>query len=141
MKKTLALILILMMVCPLTATAGENMSWMAAQVASETNGDRARYGLHSLTIDAELTAAACVRAREIVKKFSHTRPNGARGVTASTVAKAENIAKGQQSPAKVMAAWMSSPGHKRAILRRSSTKIGVCAYRENGIMYWVQLYN
>ena len=141
MKKILALVLILILACPVAAQAGENMTWMAAQVASETNGDRAKNGLHPLTVDAELTAAACVRAREIVKKFSHTRPNGARGVTASTKAKAENIAKGQQSAAKVMAAWMSSPSHKRAVLRRSSTKIGVCAYKENGIMYWVQLYN
>ena len=141
MKKMLALVLMLSLAFPMTARAGQNLTWMAAQVIQETNGDRAKNGLHALVVDPELTAAACVRAREIVKKFSHTRPNGARGVTASTTAKAENIAKGQQSAAKVMAAWMSSPSHKRAVLRRSSTKIGVCAYRENGIMYWVQLYN
>ena len=113
----------------------------AALLLAETNGDRAKQGLHPLVLDRELSAAACVRAREIVTKFSHTRPNGERCITVHPRAKTENIAKGQQSVAKVMAAWMSSPAHRRNILRRSSTAIGLCAYQVNGIMYWVQIFN
>ncbi len=128
---------------PVSASAsarGSSMSSMAAQVVSETNADRAKTGLSQLTVDPELTRAACVRAQEIVSKFSHTRPNGQRGITASAKAVGENIAKGQQSAAKVMAAWMSSSGHKATILRPSLRTIGVCAYQVNGIMYWVQLF-
>ena len=139
MRRLICILLILMMMAP--AAMAESMPGWASAVVSETNRDRAKAGLHPLVLDASLSAAACVRAQEIVKKFSHIRPNGQRGVSIYPSAKAENIAKGQQYVAKVMAAWMSSAGHKRNILRRSSTKIGVYAYRHNGIMYWVQLFN
>ena len=39
-----------------------------------------------------------------------------------------------------MAAWLSSQGHRENILRSSFGSIGVCAYRLNGVLYWVQLF-
>ena len=39
-----------------------------------------------------------------------------------------------------MAAWMSSEGHRANILRGSLSRIGVCAYRAGGVLYWVQLF-
>lgn len=123
-----------------SANSGVSMNVMAAEVVRQTNGDRVKYGLPALKEDPELTRAALVRAQEIVKTFSHTRPDGSRGITASSIARAENIAKGQQTADKVMAAWMSSSGHRATILRTTISKIGVCAYRVNGIMYWVQLF-
>jgi uncharacterized protein YkwD len=116
------------------------MTDMAAQVVAETNSDRAKNGLGELTVDAELTKAACIRAKEIVEQFSHTRPDGSSCFTVSDKVKGENIAMGQQTAAKVMAAWMSSSGHRANILRSSYKTIGVCAYKVNGIMYWVQLF-
>ena len=62
-----------------TATAmaaGSERSDLAAQVVDQVNRERAAQGLSALRSDAELTRAACVRAREIAVKFSHTRPNG-----------------------------------------------------------------
>lgn len=113
---------------------------LAAQVIAYTNSDRARYGLAPLRADAELTAAARVRAQELLQKFSHTRPDGSSWSTVSAKAKGENIARGYRSAAAVTAAWLSSAGHRRNILRESYGSIGVCTVRVNGVIYWVQLF-
>jgi len=117
-----------------------NVAGTAAQVIAETNLDRMRYGLQPLRESAELNRAAAVRAREIAEKFSHMRPDGSRWNTVSSVALAENIARGHNSPARVAAAWMSSPGHRANILRESYGSIGVAALNVNGVMHWVQLF-
>lgn len=113
---------------------------MAQDVLSMVNEERAAAGLNALTMDDSLSAAACVRAREIVTSFSHTRPNGSSFSTVASGAYGENIAKGQQSAARVMAAWMSSSGHRANILNSRWSTIGICAYEYNGVMYWVQLF-
>ena len=43
---------------------------MAAQVVSEVNAERAKYGLSPVTVSAELTEAARVRAQELTESFS-----------------------------------------------------------------------
>ena len=121
-------------------SSGSSMSAMAAEVAAQVNAERAKYGLSSLTVSDELTRAACVRASEIVRQFSHTRPDGSSCFTVSGAAYGENIAKGQSSADRVMAAWMSSEGHRANILRESYGSIGVCALKVNGVIYWVQLF-
>ena len=121
-------------------SSGLSMSAMAAEVAAQVNAERAKYGLSSLTVSDELTRAACVRASEIVQQFSHTRPDGSSCFTVSGAAYGENIAKGQSSADRVMAAWLSSEGHRANILRESYGSIGVCALKVNGVIYWVQLF-
>jgi len=113
---------------------------LAAQVVAQVNAERAKYGLSQLRVDSELTRAAQVRAKEIVEKFSHTRPDGSKWSTVSASAYGENIAKGQKTADKVMAAWLTSAGHRANILKASFGSIGVCAYVSNGITYWVQLF-
>ena len=113
---------------------------MAREVLDMVNEERTAAGLNALTIDDSLSAAACVRAREIVTSFSHTRPNGSSFSTVTSGAYGENIAKGQQSAARVMAAWMSSSGHRANILNSRWSTIGICAYESGGVMYWVQLF-
>lgn len=125
---------------PAAKSAGEPDGDYAAQVVAQVNAERARYGLSALQVDADLTSAACLRAREITQTFSHTRPDGSSWSTVSQKAYGENIAKGQSTPDKVMAAWLSSQGHRENILRSSFGSIGVCAYRLNGVLYWVQLF-
>ncbi len=120
--------------------SGSSMSAMAAEVVRQTNAERAKQGLSTLTVSSELTRAAAVRAQEIVKKFSHTRPDGSAWSTVSSAARGENIAMGQQSADKVMAAWMSSSGHRANILRSSFGSIGVAAYKVGNTLYWVQLF-
>ncbi len=140
----LALMLVSMPALAVTAqpvmasAAGSSMSSQALSVISQTNGDRAKQGLGALTVSSELSRAAAVRAREIVQMFSHTRPDGSAWSTVSSACRGENIAVGQQTADKVMAAWMSSSGHRANILRASFGSIGVAAYKVGNIMYWVQ---
>ena len=122
------------------ANGSQSMTEMADEVVRQVNEERAKNGLSPLRTDAELTRAACVRAGEIVELFSHNRPDGSSWSTVSAAARGENIAKGQSSADRVMAAWMSSEGHRANILRESFGSIGVCALRVNGVMYWVQLF-
>ena len=117
-----------------------DQSGMAAQVVAQTNAERAKYGLKALTVDADLTVAALIRAREIAQSFSHTRPDGTSCFTVSNKAFGENIARGYTNADKVMAAWMSSEGHRANILRASYGSIGVACLQVNGVFCWVQLF-
>ena len=112
----------------------------AQEVVRQVNMEREKRGLKPLSIDPNLTAAANIRAKEITEKFSHTRPNGSRAVTVSNFAYAENIARGQKTPDKVMAAWLTSDGHRQNILRASYGSIGVSCIRMGNVYYWVQLF-
>lgn len=123
-----------------TMNTGSNQTSLAQQVVNQVNAERAKYGLSQLRVDSELTRAACIRAAEIVEKFSHTRPDGSSWSTVSSAAYGENIAMGQKTADKVMAAWLTSEGHRKNILKSSYGSIGVCAYVYNGVTYWVQLF-
>ncbi|MBO4297585.1 MAG: hypothetical protein J5998_02205 [Clostridia bacterium] len=112
----------------------------AAQLVAETNAERARYGLKPLAVDADLTAAARIRVREIAQAFSHTRPDGRSCFTVSSKAFGENIARGHNSVNRVMAAWMTSEGHRANILRASYGSIGAACIQVDGIWYWAQLF-
>ena len=106
----------------------------------QVNEERIKAGLTALREDPALTQAACTRAREIVRKFSHTRPDGTAWSSVSARAFGENIAMGQRTADKVMAAWLTSPGHRANILRASFGSIGVCCLVSGGVTYWVQLF-
>lgn len=118
----------------------------AQGVIQQVNAERAKNGLRALKQDTAMTRAANVRAAEIARKFSHTRPNGARGMTAlaeagvSYRAAGENIAMGQTSAQQVMSAWMGSSGHRANILSSRFGRIGVGQAVINGRTYWVQLF-
>ena len=124
----------------LPTTLGGWISALAAQLVAEVNAERAQRGLTLLSEDSDLTAAACTRAREIASVFSHTRPDGSSCFTVSEKAYGENIAKGYGTVDKVMAAWISSEGHRANILRASYGSIGVCCLQIDGVYYWVQLF-
>ena len=115
-------------------------SALAGEVVRQVNAERARRSLRRLAVSAELTRAARVRAIEIVRRFSHTRPDGTPWRTVSSAVYGENIAMGQRTADKVMAAWMTSSGHRANILRASYGSIGVCSLVSGGITYWVQLF-
>jgi uncharacterized protein YkwD len=113
---------------------------LAGEVFRQVNLERTKRGLGALRSNAELDRAARVRAGEIARKFSHTRPDGRAWRTVSSAAYGENIAMGQRTADKVMAAWMTSSGHRANILRPSYGSIGVCAVVSGGVTYWVQLF-
>lgn len=140
---TAIILIIVSMLCQLSFAANANVYEMrgkAQQVVSQVNAERAARGLKTLRVDAALTAAARTRAYEIVKKFSHTRPDGTKWRTVSNLAYGENIARGQQTADKVMAAWLTSDGHRANILRSGFGSIGVCCVKAGNVYYWVQLF-
>ena len=123
-----------------TQASGSNIASLAEEVVRQTNLERTSRGLSALRVDAELNRAAAVRARELVQSFSHTRPDGSDWSSVSSAVSGENIAKGHDSADRVMAAWMSSDGHRANILRAGFGRIGVCAWEADGVLYWVQLF-
>ena len=119
----------------------------ANEVVRLVNEERAKAGLPALTVDRGAASAAQVRAKEIERSFSHTRPDGSSFNSALTEAgvnfrgAGENIAYGQNSPEKVMEGWMNSSGHRANILNSSYTSIGVGHYQNaSGVNYWTQFF-
>ncbi len=123
----------------------ENLTYVE-QVVQLVNVERAKEGLAPLKLNTKVSAAAQVRAKEIVASFSHTRPDGSSFATAlkeqniSYRRAGENIAWGQKSPQEVVTAWMNSSGHRANIMNENFTSIGVGYHRQNGVNYWCQLF-
>ena len=126
--------------------AGIQSSSAASEVVRLTNSARSQNGYAALVEDGALSEAAAVRAREIARSFSHTRPSGASFSSAlsesgvSYLRAGENIASGQKSASEVVNAWMNSPGHRANILNSSYSRIGSASVNIDGTLYWVQLF-
>ena len=126
---------------------GSDNQTFEAQVLELVNHERAQAGLQPLSLSQGAASAADVRARELTRSFSHTRPDGRGFQTALTeagvsyTAYGENIAYGQNSPQQVMNQWMNSAGHRANILNPNFTAMGVGHYENaSGTDYWVQLF-
>ncbi len=109
----------------------------AEQVIALVNQQRALVGCAPLTADPRIGAAAQSFAEEMALGdfFSHTGQDGSQAWDRLTSAGyqwtgvAENIAAGQPTPADVVAAWMTSPGHRDNILN--------CALHDTGVGYYL----
>ena len=110
--------------------------------------------LGKLTLDEELCKAAQIRAEEIFKNFSHTRPDGRSCFTVlkdqniSYMAVGENIAAGSASGANTFVMWKedgqpySGQGHRRNMLSPNFTRIGIAYATKKGSTYgtyWVMI--
>ncbi len=105
--------------------------------------------LKPLKRDKDLEKTAKKRAKEIKKQFSHTRPNGKDWY--SIYPKkfnivGENIAMGYPTISSVMKGWEETDkpyegqGHRRNLLDKRFTKVGVACFEVNGYRYWVQCF-
>lgn len=119
------------------------------EVIRLVNVERAKNGLPALKANWELSRVARMKSQDMINKnyFAHQSPTYGSpfdmmenfGIRFSSAG--ENIAKGQQTPAQVMNAWMNSPGHRSNILGTSYTQIGVgLATSKNGTKYWTQMF-
>ena len=133
---------------PEVAPEGQNQAYVyGLRITELVNEHRAAAGLAPVKYSAKLSEAAQVRAVEIEKSFSHTRPDGR--YFSSVFAEhgisyrysGENIAWGQKTPEEVVNAWMNSAGHRANILNEKFTELGV-GYRQNarGVNYFTQLF-
>lgn len=124
-----------------------SLSAFEQEVLDLVNKERAAYGLSALQADSKVQAAAKTRANEILKSFSHTRPDGRAFSTALNEAGAtysgagENIAKGQRTPEEVVNAWMNSEGHRANILNSKYKYLGVGCVKSGSSSYaWTQIF-
>jgi uncharacterized protein YkwD len=130
---------------PTTQTAA--IATAEAEVLTLVNRERARVGCAALAADSRLATAAGRHSADMARRgyFSHTTPEGVTfsmritnaGYRWSLVG--ENIARGQRTPAAVMQAWMTSPGHRANILNCRFRHLGVgLAYDPRRVPYWTQ---
>ena len=129
----------LLTVVLLAGPAAANPAMLAAINDARLDRNRATLGW-----SAALERAAQGHADDMARRgyFSHTSPEGtelgARVAQTGYAAClwAENIAKGQRSVAEVMTAWMGSAGHRRNILKRDATEVGLARASGN---VWVMV--
>lgn len=124
--------------------ASQSVNAFEQEVAKLVNQERAKAGLKALTLDTELSKVARAKSQDMKDKgyFSHQSPTYGSpfdmmkqfGITYKTAG--ENIAKGQETPAEVMEAWMNSDGHRKNILNPEFTHIGV-GYVDG---HWTQMF-
>lgn len=126
-----------------------------------TNEERVKAGLPELVWSKGLTEYAQIRAKELVEKFEHIRPNGAQiygggenanfmGVKFCDLSKDKNVTL-EEVARQAVNAWMNSPGHKAAIMDYEvdeygdiwgSQSMAVGVYiNEAGRVYSVQVFN
>ena len=105
-----------------------------AQVIDLVNVERASYGLAPLAYNENLTVSAQTYAQTMADGdfFAHTAPDGWTMVGRAEAAGydawvflGENLAGGQPTPDRVVAAWMKSPGHRANILSDQASEVGV----------------
>lgn len=110
------------------------------------NQERRKAGVGELVLREEVSAYADLRAREIVQKFDHTRPDGSKfysGMPVSYSWIGENIAAGRDTAAGTMEQFMNSSGHRDNILRPQYTQVAIGYHYDSGAYhehYWVQLF-
>ena len=127
----------------------QTASAVAAAMLESVNDQRRSTGLEELTLSAELSRVAQIKAEDMRDHgyFSHTSPTygspfdmmkefGIRYRSAG-----ENIAKGYRTVDAVMKGWMNSSGHRANILSSSYTQLGVGYCTDSaGNGYWVQMF-
>lgn len=140
-KKTLGLCLtIVLVVAPVASSAANS----ARDVAQLTNQYRANYGLPPLKVSTKLEKVAAKHGTDMYRHgiFSHVGSDGkrvshrAKRVGYKYCYIAENIAKGQRSATEVLNGWINSPSHRKTLLTKRASEIGVI--REEGDI-WVMV--
>lgn len=118
-------------------TAGGTASASVAdevRVVELVNAERAAHGLPPMAINETLGAAAAGYAGYMAEAnfFAHKGLDGSTLVTRAEAAGyrawsflGENLAAGQPTPERVVAAWMKSPTHRANVLSAEAAEIGI----------------
>ncbi|GIN86130.1 hypothetical protein J6TS2_25160 [Heyndrickxia sporothermodurans] len=123
-----------------------NISKYSQQVIDLTNKERSKQGVPALKADTQLSSVAQKKSQDMQKNhyFSHTSPTYGspfdmmRDFGVKYKNAGENIAQGQQTPQEVVNAWMNSSGHRKNILNKDFTHIGVGFEQEGN--HWSQMF-
>ena len=123
-----------------------SLSSYEKEVVRLVNEIRVSNGLNKLKISEELSNVARIKSQDMKDNnyFAHESPTYGspfdmmRKFNISYRAAAENIAKGQSTPQRVVDAWMNSQGHRKNILNSSYTHIGVGHVKSGN--FWTQMF-
>lgn len=134
---------------PDAASMDENVDKnnLIKEIFALTNQERNTNNLNLLQYNEEIQTAADIRAEEISKQFSHTRPNGSS--CHSVLDNVDYFVVGENiimadipvaSAKQLMNAWMNSQGHRENILLANYTSMAVGVYITNDTVYAVQIF-
>lgn len=121
-------------------SSDKEMRMLAVGAYEETNRYRESQGLEPLVWSEQLVMDAHVRAEELEKKFSHTRPNALDWYTVdSEHMYGENLAQGFGTADGVVQAWINSQSHRENLEDTEFFSCGISAWRGNdGNIYIAQ---
>ena len=114
------------------------------QVVSLTNQERARSGLGSLTLNAQLSNAATAKANDMFQNqyWAHVSPQGKEPWSFISESgykyrvAGENLARDFYQSPDMVRAWMDSPTHRANIMNSRYTEIGLAVV--NGVLDGVE---
>ena len=124
-----------------------NIQNKSLEMFNMVNEYRAQYGLAPLQWDYGSSPAAEIRAKELLQRNSHTRPDGSRFSTVFSEvgyypsSSAENIAYYYSEPRSALNTLINSASHREYILSTKFTHISIAyVYDPNSYWgyYWVQ---
>ncbi|WP_030339785.1 CAP domain-containing protein [Streptomyces sp. NRRL S-1022] len=129
---------------PSTPAPAATASGVTAEILRLVNAERGKAGCQALTLNPVLTKAAQAHSEDMAahQNMSHTGSDGSAPGDRITRAGyawssyGENVAYGYGTAGQVMAAWMSSPGHRANILNCGFKEIGVGLAQPGS--YWTQ---
>ena len=134
------------------ASDSAGLAALRREVLSEVNAERVRRGREPLGRDPLLEQAAQRHAEDMLRRryFDHQSPEGRSvrdrvddaGYSWRIVG--ENLASGPRTPDEAVEGWMGSTAHRRVLLDRRFTDLGV-GYAESGgsrrsLRLWVQVF-
>ncbi len=112
--------------------------------ASMISGYRQNNGLGPVTVDPALNAIAKAHATEMAKKTKVGHDVGSGSLDARAKAAgykyariSENVAGGYQTLAEAFSGWRDSPDHKKNMLMKDATRIGIAVAQAPGYKYKV----
>lgn len=114
----------------------------AEQLVEMINYERSTYGIPPLRSNKYLKRAAQIRAEELSKKFSDTRPNNTSCFSAIPQSykwrkASELAARKYVEPKQVVRAWAADSDQLAILLKKNYRDIGVGVYvAQDGYLYW-----
>lgn len=132
------------------AAAKANTEVINEEMLNKINELRATHDLPALNVDTDLVSYAQIRANEITKKFSHTRPDGTEGLDIIPLSKnyaGENLSwhvmdQGVDATVEgTFTALVNSPSHLENMIAPEYTKIGIASVEFNGRMYVAYMFS
>ena len=109
---------------------------------NELNKFRKENGKKVLSYSNSLESYAKIRAKEIAKSFSHTRPGGGTILDVSSIY-GENIGLASLKNSNLMLdKFINSTEHRKNLLNENFKTVGIACYysKEKNQFYWVQLF-